>query len=1682
MQFNRPIPVAIASLLLFAFVVAAIGSICCSAVAQRQPVPQAGRIEFNLNDESSVFVPAPREILRPLMRAQLAIEKGEFDRAVALLGEILSDSTSEDFLVRLPESDGLAISLRNRAQQLLASIDQRDRRSYELRFGVQAKQLLNQAVAERDFEKMSQVMRRFFYTPAVYDAAMLIGHYHLDEGHPVAAAFCFQRVVDTEAARRVHDPEASVLLAACWVLADANDKAKTVLNELKSRLPNGRMKYGGKSVEIFGQQQDPLIWLAGLMGDTPLGKNRVVQQWLLYGGNVQRNAQSGKGFPLFKPKWSVPTLNNPNMERLVKEKLDELIYSDSTTIPAVHPIAIGDTIVMRSFDKMIGVDFKTGKREWVYPPWDTESFFENDATLDLESRQAINKGPIVQRMMRDSVFGQITSDGKRIFAVPAPGFASGQYARLVLQGGMLIAHPLSMRTYNEIKAVDIQRQGAFLWEVGGQSGLNEPKLAKTFFLGPPLPHDGALYAVCEQNGEAKLVVLDPESGKLLWSQQLANIESIGKASSNRDRRLNGATPSYSDGLMICPTGARSLVAVDISTRSLLWGYQYGSNQNNSDGRVIPDRTSGANFDDGLWRNSIVTIADGCVLFTPVDLHEMICLDLLTGRAKWSDENGRPRIGIPRGDSLFLAGVEDGQAILVGLNQVRSINLQSSKEIWSVDISDFGRVSGQGYSSGGHYYLPTTGKQLLKIELQGGNIVKTIATNGIIGNLISHQGAIISHGVDHLTAFPQDEPSRQIVENAELRGDLTPEHLSIKAQLQMHEGNLAGAVESISGAYQQAPDPGNQSLLLDLVIDLVRADYKNGMPYAETFAEELMQMRSSDYLAAQIDGRIATNDMVGALNLILEITTKHRDLFEAESFLERDATHEVAKTDFANGSTINIRFDRWLTGRIAHIFEISNHETNILNMKAISRFVETSSQIPPVQRHDLFRMISLNRVSPAIRLDLANALRDLRKEAGQFVSFESNSSHGPVGIEANSLIIREFEILDSIASQESIATWATAKDAEIVESAATRLAKSSLESLTPATASKYLKLIQNPISGHSPSSAALNVARQGMADLNKTVLAKDSELERWKRGAVNTTYIPNLNISRTTTPARNILNSSSSDSNPISGFQFRFASSDSLIEISNSLGVTIAKFKARQFSTSTLTTLSTYYEGRVEFFENLLLVTIGNEVFAIDWLSVNQSTGLNPVLWTRTIVAGTNTNFGMPAKPSVWGEYQINAYYRYRYQSTQISRPSFQGICLLDRSQLVCVDPFTGETVWQRFNILPRSEILGGGETVIVWNPFRRVAKVFSVASGELLRESTLPMDLGSIWHTGKEGVLLSKVITTAKINQNSKSDGDEEETDNAKPDLQFYQQLTFFDFVTGEVIWERKLDHPSKGTKTSDQRIAVLSESGQFQIIDFETGETINQTEIRLSEKQLKEITVFDVETDHANYLIKIHTSLNKTSTRISSTSSKYYFRNAISNQMFWNGYLISVDRRTGQQNWDRPVRMNYYQLTRNRPYKCPFIFALRRVDLRSSNISDRYWIQVNAIDAKTGKLVAFEKSPKYYYNDYRIRVFPERNTVEFGIPDMRFEFVSTDTPSPPRPIANLSDIVGIKFEEESQTTPFTEDSEKIEAERKKLIAELIEAQKRGDLKRRQQAMKKQLEAEQKAPLKKKPDGGNPGK
>ena len=1630
-------------------------------------------IERSLRDtltqkEQSVFIPTPREVLRPLLRADRAIKEKDITRAVSLLGEVLSDSTSEDYLVPVTASvEGVSTSLRLRAQAILGALPRKDRKLYRLRYGVQAKQMLENAIQKDDFDGVSQVMQRFFFTDAGFDAAMLLGHYHLDEGRPIAAANCFSRIAGSPEGRAIHDPEASVLLATCWMLGDSPVRAKLALTELKKTTNFNSIEFMGRPVDLFADDEDALGWLQKLIGDSPLREIEMVNQWVMTGGNPQRNARSGTGFPLITPRWTTVTLNHPDIEESVIKRQQDLIYLKSAPIPAVQPLAVGDTIVMRAFDRMIGVDFKTGKRVWVFPPADftasvgADDFGSTDADL---KRRTLPKSSLTERLWLDSIYGQASSDGRRIFVVPQPGF-SAQSVR-ARRG---VDQPLLQRTYNELKAVDIERQGAFVWEVGGETGLDEPKLAKSLFLGAPLPLGSELFAVCRQQSEVLLVVLDAQTGKLNWFQRLGTTETSMNLDQDRYRRLAGATPSFADGIVVCSTGTGALVGVDLSTRSLLWGYQYASPGKKEVQPISPERHSNSDPLAGLWRDSAITIADGKVLFTPVDSQELICVDLQNGFPGYQPSTG-PSSKSPRGDALFVACVENGLTVLQGENNVRAISLATGNPVWRLELGDYGKPSGRGYANRGSYFFPTTSQHVLQVDLKTGKLTKAVTTDGVLGNLVCHKGDVLSHGVGRLSSFPQDEPNRELIKVASGKGELSPEQLAIKSQLLLQENDLRGAIETIESAYQQSPNRNFEKLLLDLILQAMESDFDYGSELAQRHVTALKKRRKFEYLTAKISGLVlaekyesSVEELLGLLDPISEIKNLKNEFIEvpAEKYdvLNPDSNQTIIRKTDTQGAPakrkanvslgpadkITIRLDRWIASRIGLIYSQVDGERRTELASTInelsSRLVAAATDAKNADSNpqDLFDAISvfpLDLISPQTRYELFTQLIDQGKH------------------------FQAIDLLKSLEQSES------ESDQQLAARAAALLAEHWIEAKLPAKANGIALRIESRypdivVSGEAkgadfassvrertkPTSPARSDLKFNHVETTSTTL---SEAVRFKPSRIN---LKNTDVAKYGT------------------YQFRFLQQTGEFSIFDAHGREIHKFYARQQQKETIVPYNHYAKGRISIKDNLALVDIAREMFVFDL--VKLETDQDPVLWYKGLPDGEQDH-SLGAVSEAWGELALPARSRGYERRVYVSPPRSDVICYFDAPHLIAVDARTGDKVWQRPSRFPASILLGDEELIASWNPTQRIANFYRPADGRLVATKRLPPQAGAVWQAYGTHLLVSNV-RDAKSKPDQKTESDKDTKSGKRRSVldrnTRVKTLGLFDLFNEKLIWEKEFpasdgmrnDRSTIACRIGQERIVVLTPEGDLQFLNVQTGNIDFATPVKLDRADRQDIDGIGVVEKKGKYLVHLKRGHCPSRTTIDDLDAGFLYINY--SELTWFGTLICVDSKTGEDLWNDHVRFDYLQIAQGTPFNTPIYGFLRRFT-NSTSSGTNSDCQVIGIDIENGQRVfnSLIDPMSGYQATYTFTHHPDKQemALEYGQYRTTFKMSYSDD-QPPAPVAHLLKRNTIP-ESFLKRTRFSLDTELIKAEQQKVLQKALAAQKLLSEKRARE--KRLLEAE----------------
>jgi hypothetical protein len=130
-------------------------------------------------ESGAMFAPPDRQSLGILDTSRELLDQGRYSEAVQLLVTIL-DAQDDYFFIAANQADEPNAgrqyqSLKNEARSILSGMPPAAQQAYELRFGAAARQLLDDALAEGDFEQALEVQRRYFGSAAGYEAMYLSG-------------------------------------------------------------------------------------------------------------------------------------------------------------------------------------------------------------------------------------------------------------------------------------------------------------------------------------------------------------------------------------------------------------------------------------------------------------------------------------------------------------------------------------------------------------------------------------------------------------------------------------------------------------------------------------------------------------------------------------------------------------------------------------------------------------------------------------------------------------------------------------------------------------------------------------------------------------------------------------------------------------------------------------------------------------------------------------------------------------------------------------------------------------------------------------------------------------------------------------------------------------------------------------------------------------------------------------------------------------------------------------------------------------------------------------------------------------------------------------------------------------------------------------------------------------------
>ncbi|HET6426229.1 MAG TPA: PQQ-binding-like beta-propeller repeat protein [Planctomycetaceae bacterium] len=799
------------------------------------PAVSEAQSPFDADSDLPITVNPPRERLRAMYEAATFAEREQYPAAAKALQSVLE--SPEDYFV---EHD-LKSTLKQQAISLLASWPRAGREAYERLYSSDASVQWERVQRAGAWSDWSMLLSQYWMTPAGRAAADQWAVQSVDAGDALWAGRYWQQLRETHGGRE-KDLSAGLREALAWELAGRADLRQARLALFGLEAPPQPVVLGGRTFAGAKALDDAAEWIGNQIDTHDQERSqRMAATWNAARGDNARNAVALPAGPIGQPLWSAslldelcePLLSEPNPHRraMVRQSVvqleERLTSEDRIALPATIPVVNRDRVVIRTLSGLAAFDLATGALKW-RSALDGSQFRRQWNQLPKELADpavASAASPALQqflreRLYRDSLQGTIACNEQIVFAIESNLEVAVPTPRNVIRGMPEVPDPV-----NRLTAFDLQN-GQLLWEIGGPRGDDELPLAGHFFLGPPLVMGDMLYCLTESDSELRLLQLQVDSVTgavaLVWSQVLVAPDQ--PVSVTALRRVSGLTPTWAEGLLLCPTGCGILAAVDPLRKQLAWGFQYESQEP----RPLTQRTlmmrpgNAARMsmpfrpDEELsrWIDAAPVFARGLVLFTPRDSAELICLDAVTGEVRWRR---------PRGSSLMVAGVQDDRVIVVGRSAVESLRLSDGEPVWTLATP---MPVGQGLLLSQRYLLPVTGQRVLTIDLKQGRVLLHSQLDPAqgVGNLVAAGGSLLSASTTGISCFTPITKLETELERRFLADANDPAATALRGELRLHRGEQAAGLSDLRTALQRRPDAHTAAVLAHALLDGLRTDF------------------------------------------------------------------------------------------------------------------------------------------------------------------------------------------------------------------------------------------------------------------------------------------------------------------------------------------------------------------------------------------------------------------------------------------------------------------------------------------------------------------------------------------------------------------------------------------------------------------------------------------------------------------------------------------------------------------------------------------------------------------------------------------------------------------------------------------------------------------------------------------
>ena len=618
------------------------------------------------------LLPRNREQDRLLERSRDQLKNRDYESAAANIQSILD--TSGDCFTRQPTtslathrtdelspSSHLPRSLRRTAEQLL-SRSPKALASYRRLNQPYAASLLADAIAGNHLSGR-ELLQRFRLTHEAVD-------------------YTLQRVVVLVDTGRYN--QARLALNEVAAIPDLSQKQIQKLSTLISLLPATHKPVRTADIRLVSTAAQP--------NAQSISNRRPSSRWQAPSANANGSNAFGPIGPVLAPQWSArhdESLASEQAE-LGKAILSSIRRWESEQddhgpvagpIGPQSPVIHNRTVIYRDYEGLIARNLDNGTVLWRVKS-------QGSIRSRLEQLEDAGERSLLEcRLTIDSVAGELTSDDKHVYWVERGLDSEG------VPTSRLVATSLD--------------SGQPIWTVGSNDVSSAALDEGVQILSVPTPTIDGLIVAAEIRGRLELVALDAETGQRRWTQPIAVADV--PATEDRLRMLMSCRPIVAAGRVICCTQLGTIVAVDTASGTLAWVYNYADVTAGRGGR--PRSVAAREFNSRAYPNQPI-ITGSVVYAMPIQSADIVAISIETGRELW-------KVQRENDTTMSLVDTTAGQVVLVGDRFVRALDVNDGSEIWRTRVPT---VVGRGVGVGRELMLPIATGQLLRVDLDQGNVV------------------------------------------------------------------------------------------------------------------------------------------------------------------------------------------------------------------------------------------------------------------------------------------------------------------------------------------------------------------------------------------------------------------------------------------------------------------------------------------------------------------------------------------------------------------------------------------------------------------------------------------------------------------------------------------------------------------------------------------------------------------------------------------------------------------------------------------------------------------------------------------------------------------------------------------------------------------------------------------------